>query len=105
MSKCEGQCTRFFGDCARKPCVVRDGKHYCWQHDPERLEAIRAEAYAKRRAETVKRDNRIEAEAERRCLLRDSGVNKLSDDDLRTIIALGGIHAVLTVAVSADPRP
>lgn len=37
--------------CQRPATVLRDGKWYCWQHDPERVEADKKKRQAKREAE------------------------------------------------------
>lgn len=81
--------------CLRKPTVERDGKPYCWQHDPDR---IRAKA-RQRNQELADRHRMLEAkfdaEIERKKLLKASGIHDATDDQLRQIIALGGIAALL----------
>jgi hypothetical protein len=47
MDKCCGRLTGMCGTCERRPTIVRDNKHYCWQHDPQ--EAV--EAYEAREAD------------------------------------------------------
>ena len=93
--ECQGKATQFLGWCERKPSVVRDGKPYCWQHDPAR----RSRAAKERQAAAVARTARIEAEQdariERRQLENQSGVDSLSNDDLRVIIAIGGIRSMI----------
>lgn len=44
-NKCCGSAQRNSGNCDRAPTVTRDGKPYCWQHDPERLRAIRDQKF------------------------------------------------------------
>lgn len=93
--RCQGNDHKFLGSCDRKPSVVCDGKHYCWQHDPERLKSAAAERWAKRKQEITATEAKIDAEIETRKLKRESGIDALTDDDLRKIIKLGGIKAIL----------
>lgn len=51
-NKCCGSAQRNFGNCDRAPTVTRNGKPYCWQHDPERLKAIRDEKFQEYLAKT-----------------------------------------------------
>lgn len=100
MTNGERQCcgramTYLGGHCSRPACVTRDGKRYCYQHDPERMSEKRAERAAKSRAEVAAREARLD----RQELERDAGISALTDDDLRAIIAAGGIRAMLAKAV------
>lgn len=44
--------------CSRQGTVERDGKWYCWQHDPERMKADKEKRHAKWQAETDTRSAR-----------------------------------------------
>lgn len=52
-------------NCSRPPTVVRDGKPYCAQHDPERVARLRAEQEAKwaKKAQTEMARRRLEGAA------------------------------------------
>lgn len=93
-SQCHGR-PKQMGWCERKPTVFRDGKPYCWQHDPERLIAQSNEARAARLARYLAEDAAFEAKLKRRDLERRSGVDDLTDQDLERIIAAGGIRALI----------
>lgn len=85
----------FMGNCTRPATVERDGKHYCWQHDPKRHMDERAKRWQIRKAELLERERKLEAKFARLDLEREAGVNDLSDDTLRDIVALGGIQAMI----------
>jgi hypothetical protein len=77
--------------CTRSGTVDRSGKVYCRQHDPGDPEENR-----RRRMEKWTREEaRLETEGRHLCLLRDSGVESLTDQDLERIVAAGGIKAFL----------
>jgi hypothetical protein len=92
---CNGKVETFLGSCDRKPTVCRDGVDYCWQHDPVRLAAQRHERWLKRKDEIKAEEARFEAKFRREDLIRKSGVQDLTDQDLQQIVAAGGIWAFL----------
>jgi hypothetical protein len=69
-SACQGRPAKFTR-CDRKPSVVRDSKHFCWQHDPDRLTKLARAA----------REKSMEKMAAR--------------DELERIGALGGVRRML----------
>ena len=83
------------GECVRDATVERDGKFFCWQHDPERVRAEREARCAKRKEEARKREAEREARWTRDDLMRDSGVSKLTNEELKHIIDCGGIQNIL----------
>ena len=93
-NQCEGRLSSMMGRCEKAGNIIRDGKHYCWMHDPTRLDIQRG---AKAKAER-ERKTRIEAEyearAKRRKLLRDSGVEYLTDEELQRIIEHHGMKGI-----------
>jgi hypothetical protein len=89
---CQGKANLFLGHCERKPTVERDGKWFCWQHDPERLKRLAAERWAKRKEEIARTESEQDARIHRRRLLERAGIDNPSDDLLERIIALGGIQ-------------
>jgi hypothetical protein len=93
--ECQGKAGHFLGRCERKPIVVHDGKPYCWQHDPERLQKIAREKWEARKAEMARDDAEFERKLARRKLVEEAGTGDLSDDDLREIIGHGGIRNIL----------
>ena len=55
IRQCEGKIYGISGEqgaysCSRRGTIERDGKWYCWQHDPERIKADREKRRAKREA-------------------------------------------------------
>lgn len=74
---------------------MRNGKSYCWQHDPERLQRIAGEKWERRKGHIARVETEADARIERRRLLEASGVDNLSNADLQTIIALGGVQALI----------
>jgi hypothetical protein len=94
MTKCSGEPHTFFGYCERKPTVERDGKPYCWQHDPERRRAkARARAEADRQHEKKLEREWARMDLERSAGLRPDQVAKLTDEQVRMIADAGGITA------------
>lgn len=83
------------GTCERPATVERDGRPFCWQHDPVRLEEDRKAGYAANMERLRREEAEREARFVRQDLLRDSGIRDASDDDLRKLVALGGLSAVL----------
>ncbi len=81
--------------CDRKASVEHDGKCYCWQHDPQRLSRIAAEKRAERMAHHKRIEGEIDAKHKRQRLLAESGIAALTDDDLASIIVLGGIKEMM----------
>lgn len=94
MSHCHGD-MRFYGFCARKPTVERDGKSYCWQHDPVRLKQKADKAWAARKIEIANMEARADAAIARRILIEKAGLKELSEATLQEIISLGGLDAIL----------
>lgn len=98
MKKCHGHCRgTFAGICFRKgkSLVERDGKWYCWQHDPERLARLAKERWEERKRHTAEVERKADESAARRRLLIDAGLDDISNVDLQTIISLGGIQAMI----------
>lgn len=102
--RCIGLDQTFAGSCDRKPSVVRDGKDYCWQHDPERRKAKAKQEKEARRAKEARDDAEFEVALRRRKLMIAAGVDNLSDTDLQVIANLGGIRAMLA-RISGDTGP
>jgi len=90
-SKCQGRAESFVGICDRKPSVERDGKPYCWQHDPERKRKEAQKKWEERKWEMRQLEEKIDAEIERKRLLKASGVSALTNEQLVTIIEAGGV--------------
>lgn len=93
--KCEGKLSYRGWRCKRPASVEVDGKFYCWQHEPVRVEKL-----AQKRAKDAKeRFARMEREAdariERKVLEEKAGVIDLTDGELREIIAFGGVRGML----------
>lgn len=95
IQRCCGKAHLFAGYCDRKPSVIRDGKHYCWQHDPERRRSIAKKKREELAIRLAKKEEEHERYMKRRELLSKSGVDSLADSELETIISLGGIREVL----------
>lgn len=95
IDKCAGQPKSFAGTCERSPCVVRDGVHYCWQHDPERRAKIAKQKRKNLLDKNEKEEVAFEASLLRHQLAAQAGIDSLSDDDIRAIIKAGGIQIVL----------
>lgn len=93
--KCQGGMNKFAFQCNRKPSVERDGKYYCWQHDPVRLTEISEKKRQERIASYARKEAEQDARVERLLLEKESGIDTLSGDDLKTIIALGGIRVMI----------
>lgn len=93
--KCASSPTSFLGYCERKPSVVRDGVHYCWQHDPERLEKQRKLQWEQRKAELARLEAKIDKDQERRILLKKAGLDVVTNEQLHKIIELGGITKII----------
>lgn len=95
--KCSDRPQTFIGDCERDATVERDGKPYCWQHDPERFRDA-----ALKRAEQLKaREAKLEKEWARMDLERSAGLRpdqiaELTDEQVRLIAEAGGILAFVT---------
>lgn len=81
--------------CSKNATVERDGKPYCGLHDPDRVEAKRAERHAKLDRQWAAERAAKQQEAERQELERLSGIRYLTHDELRAVIAAGGIQAML----------
>lgn len=97
---CMARATTTGGFCYNKPTLERNGKRYCWRHDPERL----AEEARKRREAERARVADLERKLDRRDLESEAGFSKLSrftDEQLKKIIAAGGIDTVLRPILEA----
>lgn len=72
--------------CKRRGVVTRDGKPYCKQHDPVERKARQERRYAE-----------FKKKGDRRQLEHDActDVELLTDEQLRRIVELGGIGAML----------
>lgn len=106
MKKCEGHLRgTFAGMCYRKgkSLVERDGKWYCWQHDPERLAQLAKEKQEEREKRYAKMERKNDERIERHRLLVAAGLEEVSNDLLRDIIHLGGIDAMIQ-ALSEVPK-
>ncbi len=98
MSKCEGRLRTCQGQCERNGTISRDGRVYCWQHDPgdpEENKAKRMRKYAEEEAQDRAIEEAYKARRERQQLLELSGVDKLTNEDLQTIISHGGIQSLI----------
>jgi hypothetical protein len=84
--------------CSRTATVEKDGKWYCWQHNPEYEAKKNKELREKWDREAAERTKRWADEAERKRLLDESGVARLDVFELRWIIAAGGIHAIMAAS-------
>jgi hypothetical protein len=101
-NKCQGKMT-FIGYCDRKPTVVRDGKPYCWQHDPERLRRKADEENKKRKAWYADLDRKEDERIARAKLLKAAGLEQPSNELLREIVDLGGIRTILDRIKQGNP--
>lgn len=81
--------------CDRPATVERDGKSYCWQHDPERLTAKRKERGRALAERAKKQDEELTRKYKRMALLEKAGITKLTDEDIENIIEYGGIHELI----------
>lgn len=77
-----------FYQCSRKATVSRDGKHYCRQHDPERVAEEERKRWEYRNAEW-------EAKGKRRRLEHDAGILDLTNEELQAIVDQGGVREML----------
>ena len=99
MPRCCGVLRGYLrGICDRPATVEREGKFWCWQHDPVRLEKERQERYRAGRKEHEEREARVAAHFNRARLEEAAGVRDLSDDTLRDIVRLGGLEAIIKKA-------
>jgi hypothetical protein len=92
---CQGKANAFLGQCLRKGIIERDGKLYCWQHDPEKLRKEAAERWEQRKKEIAEIERKQDERITRRKLEEQSGVNKLTNEDLEKIIKFGGIYKLI----------
>ena len=84
--------------CERTATVTRDGKHYCWQHDPVRISKECEEAKLARLAryaQEEKEEQEYLARKAKEKLMKQAGIYDLTVDDLHQIIQLGGINKLL----------
>lgn len=93
-SVCQGKMTTLAW-CYRKPTVERDGKMYCWQHDPVRKREKARKLWQEMREKLAALEAKIDADIKRKHLLTKSGVKDLTNDQLQKIISLGGISALI----------
>ena len=93
--KCQGR-LRTYGECERPASVERDGKWYCWQHDPVKKEQAAREAWKARKEHIAQIEAAADAKIERRQLEEQAGIKNLTNDDLRQLIAAGGMVKILS---------
>lgn len=93
--RCAGTVRGFVGDCERRPTVERNGKWYCWQHDPDRLAEQAKERRDAWRAKMQKEDDAFAARRSRRDLEARAGIKDLTDAELEKLAALGGVRNLL----------
>jgi hypothetical protein len=86
---------RYAFRCDRKPTIVRDGKHYCWQHDPVRISRIALGQRIALIERERKQQEEFDAKWARRDLETAAQVDKLTDDELRTIVSFGGVREMI----------
>jgi hypothetical protein len=91
-----------WGRCERPVTVTRDGKGYCWQHDPVRIKEAADRAWAARKAEMAAADAKAEARRRRRDLERRAGIVDLSDADLEVLVSVGGVSPIIERARAAE---
>ena len=77
--------------CSRKATVERDGKWYCWQHDPERVEADKK----KRRASEDAKQNKRSAMYARRA--RNARLATLVTPELAALLEALATHVPYTL--------
>jgi hypothetical protein len=95
--QCQGKLKTLYGRCERRGTICRDGKFYCWQHDPGTPEQAKADRM-KRWAEQQAEEEEYERRAHTRKLTERAGLDKLTDADLEAIIRLGGIRMMIDLA-------
>jgi hypothetical protein len=93
-SACQGRPAKFTR-CDRKPSVVRDSKHFCWQHDPDRLTKLARAAREKSMEKMAAREAENDARIKRHKLVEAAQAGDLTDDELERIGALGGVRRML----------
>jgi hypothetical protein len=93
--KCSSSLSKVYGNCSRNATVEREGKWFCWQHDPERLERIREAEWEIRRAARSAEETARDVRWTREQLERKSGIRDLTNPELEQIIQEGGIRAIL----------
>jgi hypothetical protein len=99
MPKCQGLLRGYLrGNCDREATVEREGKCWCWQHDPVRYDAERKARAAAARKEWEEMQARVEARSIRSDLEIAAGIRDLSDDVLRRLVELGGLAAAIAKA-------
>jgi hypothetical protein len=91
---------RYRGNCERNGTVERGGKWYCRQHDPVLVAEQRAAKAVVLRAEAAALQAKVHMEVDRHILERDAGVDRLTDAELRAIIAAGGMRKILAGVTS-----
>lgn len=83
----EGGRSLSFYPCQRPATIERDSKWYCWQHDPERVEADRK----KRRAGWEAKMNRETAKYER--CARNARLGALATEEMAALLKRLAVHA------------
>jgi hypothetical protein len=99
---CGAVLKHIFGRCERPVTVTRDGKGYCWQHDPERRKAAADAAWEVRKAAMAVEEAKAKARYRRRELERHAGIVGLSDADLETLVSVGGVFPIIERAREAE---
>lgn len=89
--KCSYSRTKTYGGCCRPATVTREGKPFCWQHDPER----RAARAAADKAERAAAEAKIEAEHDFRVRMIRAGLVHVTPDQLAEVERLGGLAAMI----------
>ncbi len=93
--KCDGTTKTYGHSCDAWAVIARDGKHYCRHHDPVRLHSAAIEERRLLREKTLADDDAFEARLARKRLEAAAFLDRLSDEELRKIIELGGIPAMI----------
>lgn len=81
--------------CVRRPTVERDGKQYCWQHDPVRRREKARKKWEEHKARIREIEAGFDAMIERKKRMQAAGLTAVSNEQLDLIISHGGISALL----------
>jgi hypothetical protein len=87
---CQGRAHIFGGECLRTGTVERNGKHYCWQHDPDRLVKEREARCQKTKAENAVRDRRLDRQDVLSEIIRKVASHPDFAGEWERFVALGG---------------
>jgi hypothetical protein len=91
-----------WGRCERPVTVTRDGKGYCWQHDPVRRKEESDAALEARKAVVAANEAKAKARYRHRELERCAGIVGLSDEDLEILASIGGVFPIIERAREAE---